>query len=139
MGDRLQVKACGPRSRGLGAPLRCRRTGRVCKAYADLHRRFRRAGQVRSEEPCTILLGARACSPKGPGTRGLQGWIQDNVVPLVLLGIAIILLWIGGRGDNAGVARRSVGSDRRAHRAGHRGLRADGPAVGAFLARLITG
>ena len=42
-------------------------------------------------------------------TRGLQGWIQDNVIPLVLLGIAIILLWIGGRGDNAGVARRSVG------------------------------
>ena len=30
-------------------------------------------------------------------------------MPLVLLGIAIILLWIGGRGDNAGVARRSVG------------------------------
>jgi hypothetical protein len=28
--------------------------------------------------------------------------------PLVLLGIAIMLLWIGGRGDNAGVARRSV-------------------------------
>ena len=42
-------------------------------------------------------------------TRGLQGWIQDNVVQLVLLGIAIILLWIGGRGDNAGVARRSLG------------------------------
>ena len=42
-------------------------------------------------------------------TRGLQGWIQDNIVPLILLGIAIMLLWIGGRGDNAGVARRSVG------------------------------
>ena len=42
-------------------------------------------------------------------TRGLQGWIQDNVIPLVLLGIAIILLWIGGRGDNAGVARRIGG------------------------------
>ena len=55
-------------------------------------------------------------------TRGLQGWIQDNIVPLVLLGIAIILLWIGGRGDNAGVARRSVGPDRGPHRAGHRGL-----------------
>ncbi len=23
-------------------------------------------------------------------TRGLQGWIQDNVIPLVLLGIAIM-------------------------------------------------
>ena len=46
---------------------------------------------------------------QGVSTGGLQRWIQDNVVPLVLLGIAVILLWIGGRGDNAGVARRSVG------------------------------
>ena len=28
-------------------------------------------------------------------TRGLQGWIQDNVIPLVLLGIAIMLLSFG--------------------------------------------
>ena len=28
------------------------------------------------------------------GTRGLQGWIQDNIVPLLLLGIAVIMLWI---------------------------------------------
>src|SRR5436305_422043 len=47
---------------------------------------------------------------QGLSTGGLQGWITDNIVPLVLLGIAIILLWIGGRGDNAGVARRSVGA-----------------------------
>jgi hypothetical protein len=32
-----------------------------------------------------------------------------DCVPLVLLGIAIMLLWVDGRGDNAGVARRSVG------------------------------
>ena len=71
-------------------------------------------------------------------TRGLQGWIQDNVIPLVLLGIAIILLWIGGRGDNAGVARRSLGL--------LIGLIALGIAVsgkaadvGTFFARLITG
>ena len=71
-------------------------------------------------------------------TRGLQGWIQDNIVPLVLLGIAIILLWIGGRGDNAGVARRSLGL--------LIGLVALGIAVsgkaadvGTFFARLITG
>jgi hypothetical protein len=42
------------------------------------------------------------------GTNGLQDWIQKNIVPLILLLIAIILLWIGGRGDNAGVARRSM-------------------------------
>jgi len=71
-------------------------------------------------------------------TRGLQGWIQDNVIPLVLLGIAIMLLWIGGRGDNAGVARRSVGLivglvARRIAVSGN------GPEIGAFLARLLTG
>ena len=57
---------------------------------------------------------------QGVSTGGLQKWIQDNVVPLVLLGIAVILLWIGGRGDNAGVARRSVGlacRDRSSHAA----------------------
>ncbi|MBO0877428.1 MAG: hypothetical protein J2P19_28955, partial [Pseudonocardia sp.] len=42
-------------------------------------------------------------------TNTLQGWITNNIVPLLLLAIAVILLWIGGRGDNAGVARRSVG------------------------------
>ena len=35
-------------------------------------------------------------------TRGLQGWIQDNIVPLILLAIAIMLLWIGGRGETLG-------------------------------------
>ena len=47
------------------------------------------------------FLGADLVA-QAPGTGGLQGWIQDNIVPLILLGIAIIMLWIGGRGDNAG-------------------------------------
>ena len=75
---------------------------------------------------------------QGLTTTGLQGWIQDNVVPLILLTIAIILLWIGGRGDNAGVARRGFGL--------LVGLVALGIAVsgqadeiGRFLAGLITG
>jgi hypothetical protein len=42
------------------------------------------------------------------GTSNLQQWISGNIVPLLLLVIAIVLLWIGGRGDNAGVARRSI-------------------------------
>jgi hypothetical protein len=41
-------------------------------------------------------------------TNSLQQWISGNIVPLLLLVIAIVLLWIGGRGDNAGVARRSI-------------------------------
>ncbi|SHL44042.1 hypothetical protein SAMN05443637_1293 [Pseudonocardia thermophila] len=80
-----------------------------------------------------LVLAAQGVT-SGP----LQSWIQDNIVPLVLLAIAIIILWIGGRGDNAGVARRSVGLVI--------GLVALGIAVsgraadvGAFLARLITG
>ena len=75
---------------------------------------------------------------QGLTTTGLQGWTQDNVVPLILLAIAIILLWIGGRGDNAGVARRGFGL--------LIGLVALGIAVsgqadeiGRFLAGLITG
>ncbi len=71
-------------------------------------------------------------------TRGLQGWIQDNVIPLVLLGIAIILLWIGGRGDNAGVARRSVGLIVGLSALGI-AVSGNGPEVGACLARLLTG
>jgi hypothetical protein len=71
-------------------------------------------------------------------TRGLQGWIQDNVIPLVLLGIAIMLLWIGGRGDNAGVARRSVGLIVGLVALGI-AVSGNGPEIGAFLARLLTG
>jgi hypothetical protein len=71
-------------------------------------------------------------------TRGLQGWIQDNIVPLILLAIAIMLLWIGGRGDNAGVARRSVGLIVGLIALGI-AVSGSGPQVGTFLAKLITG
>ena len=71
-------------------------------------------------------------------TRGLQGWIQDNIVPLILLAIAIILLWVGGRGDNAGVARRSVGLIVGLIALGI-AVSGSGDEVGTFLARLITG
>ncbi len=43
-------------------------------------------------------------------TGGLQTWLQTNVVPLLLLTVAVLLLWLGGgRGDNAGVMRRLGG------------------------------
>lgn len=43
-------------------------------------------------------------------TGGLRQWILDNIMPLLLLGTAVLLLWIGGgRGDNAGVMKRVVG------------------------------
>lgn len=72
------------------------------------------------------------------GTGGLQTWIQDNVVPLLLLAIAVILLWIGGRGDNAGVARRSVGLIVGLVALGI-AVSGNGPEIGQFLASLITG
>lgn len=75
---------------------------------------------------------------QGVGTGGLQTWIQENVVPLVLLGIAVILLWIGGRGDNAGVARRSIGLIIGLVALGI-AVSGNGPEIGSFLAGLLTG
>lgn len=81
---------------------------------------------------------AVALLAQGLSTGGLQGWIQDNVVPLILLAIAIILLWIGGRGDNAGVARRSVGLIIGLIALGI-AVSGMGPEVGRFLAGLLIG
>jgi hypothetical protein len=44
------------------------------------------------------------------GTHNLRTWMLDNVVPLLLLAVAVLLLWLGGgKGDNAGVMRRVGG------------------------------
>ncbi|MGH3601217.1 MAG: hypothetical protein ACRDQH_13270 [Pseudonocardiaceae bacterium] len=44
------------------------------------------------------------------GTQNLRTWMLDNVVPLLLLAVAVLLLWLGGgKGDNAGVMRRVGG------------------------------
>lgn len=48
--------------------------------------------------------------PTVPGTGNVRDWILDNVVPLLLLTVALLLLWLGGgKGDNAGVMRRLGG------------------------------
>ena len=57
----------------------------------------------------------------------------------MLLGIAVILLWIGGRGDNAGVARRGVGLIIGLVALGIALTPGAGARVGAFFAQLITG
>jgi hypothetical protein len=75
---------------------------------------------------------------QGVSSGPLQTWIQENVVPLILLGIAIILLWIGGRGDNAGVARRSVGLIVGLVALGI-AVSGNGPEIGNFLAGLLIG
>ncbi|MEU4672090.1 hypothetical protein AB0F91_29955 [Amycolatopsis sp. NPDC023774] len=44
------------------------------------------------------------------GTGNVRNWLLDNIVPLVLLAVALLLLWLGGgKGDNAGVMRRLAG------------------------------
>lgn len=44
------------------------------------------------------------------GTTGVRTWILENLVPLLLLTVAVLLLWLGGgKGDNAGVMRRLGG------------------------------
>lgn len=48
--------------------------------------------------------------PPNLGTGGVRQWILDNLVPLLLLTVAVLLLWLGGgKGDNAGVMRRLGG------------------------------
>ncbi|MFS8104473.1 hypothetical protein LFM09_45940 [Lentzea alba] len=48
--------------------------------------------------------------PQVPGTGNVRDWILDNIVPLLLLTVALLLLWLGGgKGDNAGVMRRLGG------------------------------
>ncbi|MGH3519874.1 MAG: hypothetical protein ACRDQ7_21310 [Haloechinothrix sp.] len=59
----------------------------------------------------TLTLAALAQAPTGElNTGGLRLWLLDNVVPLLLLTVAVLLLWLGGgKGDNAGVMRRLGG------------------------------
>ena len=46
----------------------------------------------------------------GLGTTNIRKWILENLVPLLLLTVALLLLWLGGgKGDNAGVMRRIGG------------------------------
>ncbi|MEO7194142.1 MAG: hypothetical protein ABIZ05_04860 [Pseudonocardiaceae bacterium] len=73
------------------------------------------------------------------GTRNLRTWMLDNVVPLLLLAVAVLLLWLGGgRGDNAGVMRRVGGV---IIALGVIGLAVSGAGVnlGTWIATLFTG
>ncbi|MGH3929391.1 MAG: hypothetical protein ACRDTF_05375 [Pseudonocardiaceae bacterium] len=43
-------------------------------------------------------------------TVNLREWMLDNIIPVLLLAVAVLLLWLGGgKGDNAGVMRRVGG------------------------------
>lgn len=71
-------------------------------------------------------------------TSNLQSWIQDNIIPLLLLLIAVMLFVFAQRGDNA-KAMRVVGGVVIALAV--LGLATSGRAddVGTWLAGLVTG
>lgn len=114
------------------------RAHRVGRPVVEGHDQATAAAVGTGKGSVMTRLEAVTLAARGLSTTGLQGWIQDNVVPLVLLGIAIILLWIGGRGDNAGVARRSVGLLVGLVALGI-AVSGNGPEIGNFLAGLLIG
>lgn len=58
----------------------------------------------------TVLAASEVVAQQGLGTTGLREWMINNIIPLLLLVVAVLLLWLGGgKGDNAGVMRRLGG------------------------------
>ncbi|MBM7772156.1 hypothetical protein JOD54_002360 [Actinokineospora baliensis] len=73
-------------------------------------------------------------------TKGVQGWLLDNIIPLGLLAIALMLLWLGGgKGDNAGVMRRLGGVIVALAVIGLAISNDAGEKIGSWLASLLTG
>lgn len=71
-------------------------------------------------------------------TGGLQDWIRSNVIPLLLLVIAVMLFVIAQRGDNAKAMKVVAGV---IIALGVLGLATSGQAegVGTWMASLVTG
>jgi hypothetical protein len=74
------------------------------------------------------------------GTSGVQKWILDNLIPLLLLVVALLLLWLGGgKGDNAGVMRRLGGVIVALAIIGLAVSTTAGRDIGTWIASLFTG
>jgi len=71
-------------------------------------------------------------------TGGLQAWIRSNVIPLLLLVIAVMLFVVAQRGDNAKAMKVVAGV---IIALGVLGLATSGKAegVGTWMASLVTG
>lgn len=71
-------------------------------------------------------------------TTGLQAWIRSNVIPLLLLVIAVMLFVVAQRGDNAKAMKVVAGV---IIALGVLGLATSGKAegVGVWMASLVTG
>jgi hypothetical protein len=51
-----------------------------------------------------IAMSTLQLAQESLDTGGVRDWILDNIIPLLLLVVALLLLWLGGgKGDNAGV------------------------------------
>lgn len=71
-------------------------------------------------------------------TQGVQGWVLNNLLPLGLLVVALLLLWLGGgKGDNAGVMSR-VGGVFVALALIGLAVTGSGVDIGTFIAGLFT-
>ena len=58
----------------------------------------------------TSMTALETFVAQGLSTGNVRTWLLDNIIPLVLLAVALLLLWLGGgKGDNAGVMRRLAG------------------------------
>ncbi|MBV9846971.1 MAG: hypothetical protein JOZ47_18185 [Kutzneria sp.] len=80
-----------------------------------------------------------AGNPPSPTTHNIQDWITGNLIPLLLLAVALLLLWLGGgKGDNAGVMRR-IGGVVVALAIIGVAVTGAGVNIGAWLAHLFTG
>lgn len=63
-----------------------------------------------ADDNSTTLLAQPPQPGTGLGTSGVRTWILDNLIPLLLLAVALLLLWLGGgKGDNAGIMKRLAG------------------------------
>jgi hypothetical protein len=71
-------------------------------------------------------------------TGGLQSWIKDNIIPLLLLVIAVMLFVLAQRGDNAKAMKVVAGV---IIALAVLGLASSGHAdnLGAWMASLVTG
>jgi len=88
----------------------------------------------------STMMALTALAQKGEiTTGGQQIWLQNNVIPLLLLTVAVLLLWLGGgRGDNAGVMRR-LGGVLVALAVIGLAVTGAGVQVGTWLSGLLTG
>ncbi|MEU4740379.1 hypothetical protein AB0G02_07890 [Actinosynnema sp. NPDC023658] len=87
-----------------------------------------------------LTLVTLAQQPPALGTGGVRQWILDNLVPLLLLTVAVLLLWLGGgKGDNAGVMRRLGGVIIALAIIGLAVTTNAGANIGSWIAGLFTG